>query len=99
MVNRKSKFARYSRPRTSALNSLRSCAHRKTVSAPESKPRTSNGLPHRWELKNWRRAPPDGAIRPANSESLALWSRNFMKIEPYLFFDGRCEEAIEFYRK
>ncbi|CAM3960837.1 VOC family protein [Roseateles saccharophilus] len=21
-----------------------------------------------------------------------------MKIEPYLFFDGRCEEAIEFYR-
>ncbi len=22
-----------------------------------------------------------------------------MKIEPYLFFDGRCEEAIEFYRK
>ena len=22
-----------------------------------------------------------------------------MKVEPYLFFDGRCEEAIEFYRK
>ena len=22
-----------------------------------------------------------------------------MRIEPYLFFDGRCEEAIEFYRK
>lgn len=22
-----------------------------------------------------------------------------MKIQPYLFFDGRCEEAIEFYRK
>ena len=22
-----------------------------------------------------------------------------MKIEPYLFFDGRCEEAIEFYKK
>ncbi|HEY4234966.1 MAG TPA: VOC family protein [Lacipirellulaceae bacterium] len=22
-----------------------------------------------------------------------------MNIEPYLFFDGRCEEAIEFYRK
>ena len=22
-----------------------------------------------------------------------------MKIEPYLFFDGRCEEAIEFYRR
>lgn len=22
-----------------------------------------------------------------------------MHIEPYLFFDGRCEEAIEFYRK
>lgn len=21
-----------------------------------------------------------------------------MKIEPYLFFDGRCEEAIEFYK-
>lgn len=22
-----------------------------------------------------------------------------MKIEPYLFFDGRCEEAIEFYKQ
>lgn len=22
-----------------------------------------------------------------------------MKIEPYLFFEGRCEEAIEFYRR
>jgi PhnB protein len=22
-----------------------------------------------------------------------------MQIEPYLFFDGRCEEAIEFYRR
>jgi len=22
-----------------------------------------------------------------------------MKVEPYLFFDGRCDEAVEFYRK
>ena len=22
-----------------------------------------------------------------------------MKIEPYLFFEGRCEEALEFYRR
>jgi PhnB protein len=22
-----------------------------------------------------------------------------MKIQPYLFFQGRCEEAIEFYRR
>ena len=22
-----------------------------------------------------------------------------MKVQPYLFFDGRCEEAVEFYRK
>jgi PhnB protein len=22
-----------------------------------------------------------------------------MKVQPYLFFDGRCEEAIEFYRR
>ena len=22
-----------------------------------------------------------------------------MQIEPYLFFEGRCEEAIEFYKK
>lgn len=22
-----------------------------------------------------------------------------MHVQPYLFFDGRCEEAIEFYRK
>jgi PhnB protein len=24
--------------------------------------------------------------------------KNAMQVEPYLFFDGRCEEAIEFYR-
>ncbi len=22
-----------------------------------------------------------------------------MQVQPYLFFDGRCEEAVEFYRK
>ena len=22
-----------------------------------------------------------------------------MDVQPYLFFDGRCEEAIEFYKK
>jgi len=22
-----------------------------------------------------------------------------MQVQPYLFFDGRCEEALEFYRK
>ncbi|MDB5999071.1 MAG: 3-demethylubiquinone-9 3-methyltransferase, partial [Rhizobacter sp.] len=22
-----------------------------------------------------------------------------MKVQPYLFFDGRCEEAAEFYRR
>jgi uncharacterized glyoxalase superfamily protein PhnB len=22
-----------------------------------------------------------------------------MLVQPYLFFDGRCEEAVEFYRK
>ena len=22
-----------------------------------------------------------------------------MQVQPYLFFDGRCEEAIEFYKK
>ena len=22
-----------------------------------------------------------------------------MQVQPYLFFDGRCEEAIEFYRR
>ncbi|MGH9197950.1 MAG: VOC family protein, partial [Acidimicrobiia bacterium] len=22
-----------------------------------------------------------------------------MPVQPYLFFDGRCEEAVEFYRK
>ena len=25
--------------------------------------------------------------------------RIFMQVQPYLFFDGRCEEAIAFYRK
>ena len=22
-----------------------------------------------------------------------------MQVQPYIFFDGRCEEALEFYRK
>jgi PhnB protein len=22
-----------------------------------------------------------------------------MQVQPYLFFDGRCEEALEFYKK
>ena len=22
-----------------------------------------------------------------------------MKVQPYLFFDGRCDEALEFYKK
>ena len=22
-----------------------------------------------------------------------------MQVQPYLFFDGRCEEAVEFYRR
>jgi len=22
-----------------------------------------------------------------------------MQVQPYVFFDGRCEEAVEFYRK
>ena len=26
-------------------------------------------------------------------------TKNNSLVEPYLFFDGRCEEAIEFYRK
>ena len=26
-------------------------------------------------------------------------NKNKSHVEPYLFFDGRCEEAIEFYRK
>jgi PhnB protein len=26
-------------------------------------------------------------------------TKNKTHVEPYLFFDGRCEEAIEFYRK
>ena len=26
-------------------------------------------------------------------------TKNKSHVEPYLFFDGRCEEAIEFYRK
>jgi PhnB protein len=26
-------------------------------------------------------------------------TKNKLHVEPYLFFDGRCEEAIEFYRK
>src|SRR3712207_9178461 len=25
--------------------------------------------------------------------------RTTMKVQPYLFFDGRCEEAIDFYKK
>jgi PhnB protein len=27
-----------------------------------------------------------------------LFGRNLMQVQPYLFFDGRCEEALEFYK-
>jgi PhnB protein len=36
--------------------------------------------------------------RAADSERSTRSQGAAMKIQPYLFFDGRCEEAIEFYR-
>jgi PhnB protein len=36
---------------------------------------------------------------PASTRLSAQLHGDIMQIQPYLFFDGRCEEAIEFYRK
>jgi PhnB protein len=42
-------------------------------------------------------------VKDARGLDLAAKSRNgweiVMSVQPYLFFNGRCEEAIEFYRK
>jgi PhnB protein len=29
----------------------------------------------------------------------SLPGRSFMRVEPYLYFNGRCEEAVDFYRR
>lgn len=29
---------------------------------------------------------------------LSAYPEQFMQIQPYLFFEGRCEEALNFYR-
>src|SRR5581483_9132612 len=39
-------------------------------------------------------AQPDTLHRPDTLH----WEENHMQIQPYLFFDGRCEEAIRFYQ-
>jgi PhnB protein len=33
-----------------------------------------------------------------DAPGLSTQKENAMQVQPYLFFDGRCEEAIEFYR-
>ena len=46
--------------------------------------------------------PPHSAGGPArNLPTIKIMSttKNKLQVGPYLFFDGRCEEAIEFYRK
>jgi PhnB protein len=46
--------------------------------------------------------PPHSAGGPArNHPTIKIMSttKNKLQVGPYLFFDGRCEEAIEFYRK
>jgi len=50
-----------------------------------------NGL-----LEDSRRCPPNSekAVKPATSEEDRV-----MQVQPYLFFDGRAEEAIDFYKK
>jgi PhnB protein len=34
-----------------------------------------------------------------NAKPLSLIQETLMQVQPYLFFDGRCEEALDFYRK
>jgi PhnB protein len=44
-------------------------------------------------------AKPTTSRKPAATVNPAPPSAGARQIEPYLFFDGRCEEAIEFYRQ
>jgi PhnB protein len=39
------------------------------------------------------------AIRKSVDLDLVEEERSVMLVQPYLFFDGRCEEAVDFYRK
>ncbi len=36
--------------------------------------------------------------KPAQSDVMSKSNPNNMLVQPYLFFGGRCEEAVEFYR-
>jgi len=45
-----------------------------------------------------------GGVQPASASGALLTTHNDKesppcKFQPYLFFDGRCEEAVEFYRR
>jgi len=38
-------------------------------------------------------------IADHNNKQTMTTTKNNRVVQPYLFFDGRCEEAIEFYRR
>src|SRR5574342_1270554 len=74
----RSRFGKYSRPRTSGPSSPPSCDNKRSASARK----------------------PSGSTKLRNAEAR---SKNIggvpMQVQAYLFFNGRCEEAIEFYKK
>jgi PhnB protein len=45
--------------------------------------------------------PYTGQVRVCDEITIILILKNgdIMQVQPYLFFDGRCEEALEFYKK
>lgn len=42
---------------------------------------------------------PSGTTKAAGKQSPSSTGGTSLKIDAYLFFDGRCDEAIEFYRR
>src|SRR5207245_10914548 len=77
-------FASSSRRRTSVRSSRPSSGSRRSGCARN---------PSSWRRPRSAESRMVATITPAHKKEKA------MPVQPYLFFDGRCEEAVEFYRK
>lgn len=52
-----------------------------------------------YELSDFAEIDPSGELRKNEEELLGAISMQAADIQPYLFFGGRCEEALEFYKR
>lgn len=52
-----------------------------------------------FEAEDFAAQDPDGAVRAREAELTQRIALSGSQVQPYLFFGGRCEEALEFYRQ